>query len=139
MMNFMEHERQCFTPGRILVASLLGGLPAGLFLYRHNAYLFGKEKEGNQVFFPGIGLTLIGVGISVLGNGPLTNSLARAFGLVSVILPFFVARRIQANDLKRYQEAGGQTASYAKAVTVGFVSLVAILAVGFLTAWLAGS
>jgi hypothetical protein len=128
----MKSNQGCFTPGQVLLASAIGGMPAGLFLYRHNARRFGKSKEGNQVFSLGIVLTILGIGIAFMADGPLTERITRAFGPVSIILPFILTRQTQKDDLKRYQEGGGSRASYGSSALVGLVSLLVILSIASL-------
>ncbi len=127
-------NRGYFTPGQILLASLFGGLPAGLFLYRHNAHLFQKPKDGNPVFAIGMVLTILGIGAALFVHGAMAQSIFRTFGPISVILPFIVTKQTQKNDLKQYQEAGGLRASWGYALMAGFVSLIGVLAIVLLSA-----
>src|SRR5262249_23681064 len=118
----------------VAVASLLGGLPAGLFLYRRNAHLFHKAKEGNQVFGIGVGVTIVGVVAAVL-LPERSMTFLTGLGPVSIFLPIYLAGRFQREDINSRLNAGETKASYGTAIGAGLLSLMIFFGLAFLIAW----
>ena len=118
-----------YTERAILIATFIGGPLAGGYLIAKNFGAFGQPVKKKLAWLITIGVLLLVFGSALL---PFFDAIPGiAYSLVFCLSAHFLARKFQGHQLYQHQAAGGAFYGTGRAVAVGFISLVLMLALIF--------
>lgn len=115
-----------YTERAILIATFIGGPLAGGFLIAQNFGALRQPAKKNLTWFITLSVLLLVFG-SVLV--PAFDALPGiAYSLVFCLSAHYLARKFQGNQLYQHQASGGDFHGTGRAIAVGFISLLLMLA-----------
>jgi len=118
-----------YTPWQVSVSCLLGGPASATWLIAENFRVFDDQKKRKLTFVYGAItlLALIGLGLVLPKHSSGTVLAAVVAGVTGEI-----TKHQQGSQLEQFRANGGKIASWWSAVGIGFLGLVATLALVFL-------
>jgi hypothetical protein len=118
-----------YTPGQILLATLIGAPAAGAFLLSWNFKRFGEPRRAQLSPILGVGVTAFVIAMSVIG---IARPGVNVWSVVPAALCYQIARSMQGAKVRAHVALGGAKAPWWKALGTGVLCLLGIVAVSLL-------
>jgi hypothetical protein len=124
-------ERRYYTPGQVTLATLLGGPPAGGYLFSRNYLLFGSPKKAKTALLWSLAVSVAAIGLGFALPEHTSRTLPAA--IVAGMYRWYAKEAFQGTIAER-QAQGWLQYSWWRVVglAVAFLVLIIVLATVFL-------